>query len=78
MHVFRVRTSFSKLAAFTRNGKAVTAVIELQARFDEAANVRLADRLRSEDVEVIFGVPGLKVHSKVALILRRENGSAGR
>ncbi|MBF0241318.1 MAG: polyphosphate kinase 1 [Desulfamplus sp.] len=51
-----------------RNGKKVTVVLELQARFDEEANVIWANRLQEEGVKVIFGVPDLKVHSKLCLI----------
>lgn len=57
-----------------KNGKKVTAVIELQARFDEEANIYWSNRLQEEGAKVIFGVPGLKVHSKMFLITRRENG----
>ncbi len=57
-----------------RNGKEVTAVIELQARFDEEANIRLANRLQDEGAKVIYGVPGLKLHSKLFLIHRMEKG----
>ena len=55
-----------------KNGKTVVAVLELQARFDEEANVYWANRLQEDGVRVIFGVPGLKVHSKQILISRRE------
>jgi polyphosphate kinase len=55
-----------------RNGKQVTAIIELQARFDEEANVALANQLQKEGAQVIFGVPGLKVHAKIGLIIRKE------
>ncbi|MCX6351704.1 MAG: polyphosphate kinase 1 [Bacteroidetes bacterium] len=55
-----------------RNGKFVTAVIELQARFDEEANIFWATRLREEGAKVIFGIPGLKVHSKLCFITRKE------
>lgn len=55
-----------------KNGKAVTVVLELQARFDEEANVYWANRLEEEGASVIFGVPGLKVHSKLCLITRKE------
>lgn len=56
------------------NDKEVTAVVELQARFDEAANIDWATRLSEGGVNVIFGVPGLKVHSKLISITRHENG----
>lgn len=55
-----------------RNGKQVVVVIELQARFDEAANIYWADYLREVGVRVIFGVPDLKVHGKLCLISRKE------
>ncbi|MBF0210017.1 MAG: polyphosphate kinase 1 [Desulfamplus sp.] len=51
-----------------RNGKKVTVILELQARFDEEANINWADTLQEEGVKVIFGVPDLKVHSKLCLI----------
>ncbi len=53
-----------------RNGKKVTTVVELQARFDEEANMLWSNKLTGEGVKVIFGVPGLKVHSKLLLITR--------
>ena len=55
-----------------RNGKHVTVVLELQARFDEETNIFYADKLQEAGAEVIFGVPGLKVHSKLFLITRKE------
>lgn len=55
-----------------KNGKQVTVVVELQARFDEQANIEWSKRLTEEGVKVIFGIPGLKVHSKLCLITRRE------
>jgi polyphosphate kinase len=57
-----------------KNGKQVTALIELQARFDEEANIYWAGKLQEEGANVIYGVPGLKVHSKMFLITRKENG----
>lgn len=57
-----------------KNGKNVTAVIELQARFDEVQNLDWSEQLSSEGVKVILGVPGLKVHSKLVLITRKERG----
>lgn len=60
-----------------QNGKQVLAVVELAARFDEAANINWAQRLTENGIEVIFGIPGLKVHSKLLLIERKE-GNASR
>lgn len=57
-----------------QNGKAVTAVVELQARFDEQANLNLANKLQDEGATLIYGVPGLKVHSKIIYISRKEGG----
>ncbi len=57
-----------------RNGKNVTVVIELQARFDEEANIYWSDKLQEEGANVIHGVPGMKVHSKLAWIKRAEDG----
>ncbi|MBK7134582.1 MAG: polyphosphate kinase 1 [Bacteroidales bacterium] len=56
-----------------RNGKKVTTVVELQARFDEEANILWGNKLLAEGVKVIYGVPGLKVHSKLCLITRVKN-----
>lgn len=55
-----------------KNGKKVTVQIELQARFDEQANIEYAEQMQSEGVKLIFGVPGLKVHSKICVIEREE------
>lgn len=63
----------SALINAAKNGKEVTVVIELQARFDEAANIKWTEVLQTEGVNVIFGVPGLKVHSKLILIQREES-----
>lgn len=57
-----------------KNGKKVTVVVELQARFDEEANIRWANKLQEEGAQVIYGVPGLKAHSKLFLITRSEHG----
>lgn len=54
-----------------KNGKRVTAVIELQARFDEEANINWSHRLAEEGVRVIYGVPNYKVHAKLCLIVRK-------
>jgi polyphosphate kinase len=58
-----------------RNGKYVTVFMELQARFDEEANIFWTERLREEGVKVIHSIPGFKVHSKLILIRRKENNS---
>lgn len=58
-----------------RNGKIVTVVIELQARFDEEANIFWSNKLQEEGAYVINGVPGIKVHSKLLWIKRKENNA---
>ncbi len=63
----------SSLVNAVKNGKKVTVQIELQARFDEAANIKYAEQLQSEGINLIFGVPGLKVHSKTCVVERFEN-----
>lgn len=57
-----------------KNGKKVTVLVELQARFDEENNIYWANKLQEEGAHVIYGVPGLKVHSKLFLITTRVNG----
>lgn len=56
------------------NGKRVLVIVELAARFDEEANINWAQHLTEAGIEVKFGIPGLKVHSKLLLIRRREDG----
>ncbi|MEC9108527.1 MAG: polyphosphate kinase 1, partial [Bacteroidota bacterium] len=63
----------SSLINAAKNGKKVLVQIELQARFDEENNIRVAEILKLAGVELIFGVKGLKVHSKICLIERKEN-----
>ncbi len=55
-----------------RNGKKVTVVIELQARFDEEANIMWSNKLQEEGANVINGIPGMKIHCKLAWVKRKE------
>ena len=63
----------SSLINAAKNGKKVTVQIELQARFDEASNISYAEQMQTEGIELIFGVKGLKVHSKICVIDRFED-----
>jgi polyphosphate kinase len=63
----------SSLINAARNGKKVIVQIELQARFDEASNISYAEQMQTEGIHLIFGVKGLKVHSKICVIERVEN-----
>ncbi|HEX8265075.1 MAG TPA: polyphosphate kinase 1 [Pyrinomonadaceae bacterium] len=66
------------LVKASRNEKQVAALVELKARFDEENNIEWARRLENEGVHVIYGMRGLKTHSKVALVVRNENGELRR
>ena len=68
----------ASLIQAVKNGKQVTMQIELRARFDEQANIEYAEELQSEGVKLIFGVPGLKVHSKICVVEREEEGDIKR
>ena len=59
-------------------GKQVTVVVELMARFDEANNVNWAQQLENAGAHVVYGVFGYKIHAKMALVIRRENGALKR
>ncbi|AZQ44631.1 polyphosphate kinase 1 [Nonlabens ponticola] len=61
-----------------RNNKRVTVSIELQARFDEQANINYAELMQEEGIAMIFGVPGLKVHCKACVVTRREGKKLAR
>ncbi len=60
------------LVAAAQAGKEVTVVVELRARFDEAANIGLANRLQAAGAHVVYGVVGHKTHAKMVLVVRRE------
>ncbi|GAA3747045.1 polyphosphate kinase 1 [Flavobacterium ginsengisoli] len=64
----------SSLINAAKNGKRVVVQIELQARFDEASNISYAEQMQMEGIELIFGMKGLKVHSKICVIERLEEG----
>ena len=60
------------------NGKEVLVVIELRARFDEAANIELANDLQEAGAQVVYGIVGYKTHAKMLMVIRRENGELRR
>lgn len=77
MTIYRVSSPSSIMNALINameNGKTVTVLVELQARFDEQANIHWANKLIDAGARVIEGVPGLKVHSKMVLIKRKIRG----
>jgi polyphosphate kinase len=66
------------LVSAAKAGKEVTVMIELRARFDEAANIELANKLQEAGAHVVHGVVGYKTHCKMLLVVRRENGALRR
>ena len=68
----------SSLINAAKNGKKVTVQIELQARFDEASNISYAEQMQTEGINLIFGIKGLKVHSKICVIERIHDGKLKR
>jgi polyphosphate kinase len=77
LNIYRVASSsrvISSLIDAVDNGKKVTVVIELRARFDEENNINWAKKLTDAGVKVVFGIPTLKIHSKLCLVTREEKG----
>ena len=66
------------LVSAAKSGKEVTVAIELRARFDEAANIELANKLQEAGAHVVYGIAGHKTHCKMLLIVRRESGQLKR
>lgn len=76
MTLYRVARDSNVINALinaARNGKSVTVFMELQARFDEEANIYWAEKMQEEGVKLIQGIPGFKVHCKLLLIRRKES-----
>src|SRR3954471_24128832 len=66
------------LLSASQNGKQVAVLVELKARFDEESNIEWAQKLEREGVHVVYGLPGVKVHAKMAMVVRREGDSIRR
>lgn len=71
-------TLVESLVSAAKAGKEVTVLIELRARFDEAANIELASKLQEAGAHVVYGVVGYKTHCKMTLVVRREKGKLRR
>ena len=66
------------LVSAAQNGKKVTVFVELKARFDEENNMSTAERMEQAGIRIIYSIPGLKVHAKVAVILRKDTEEGGK
>ncbi len=78
MVLYRVGTNSPIVKALidaVQDGKQVTALVELRARFDEANNLRWAKKLEDAGAHVVYGIPQLKVHAKIAQVIKHKNGS---
>lgn len=73
--VARQSRVINALIAAVKNGKSVTAVIELRARFDEENNLKWGRKLQDAGVKVLFGIPEMKVHCKLAIVTKVEEGT---
>ncbi len=79
--LYRVSGNSPVVAALRRaaeNGKQVTVIVELKARFDEGNNIQWARKLEQSGAHVIYGIPGLKIHCKALMVIRREQGGIRR